>query len=342
MKDPQKYLEEKVEQLLEKLNQNKNFDDFDDVSLFRLMSGAAALRAANLVERSTAQLRQDILAATIHGFKRDGFFVEIGATDGVYLSNTRMLEEEFGWNGILAEPAKFWHEKLAQTRSVHIDTRCVHSTTGDTVTFQEVAGDKALSTISEFAEADFHSSSRKDSLQYQVQTVSLRDLLLEYGAPEHVDFLSIDTEGSEFEILNSFDFQRFSFGVIACEHNFSASRSKIYNLLSGNGYIRILEDVSHFDDWYIHNSFLEGVTASMPKWQSASLQGHTAGERALTQSEQTIKLLQETVENLILERDAFKGAASENLETIELLQKTVLDLIADRDAYKAEVENRHI
>lgn len=58
-------------------------------------------------------------------FKQNGFFVEFGATNGIDLSNTYLLETEFGWNGILAEPDKYWHTSLIANRTAIIDIRCV-------------------------------------------------------------------------------------------------------------------------------------------------------------------------------------------------------------------------
>jgi hypothetical protein len=87
-----------------------------------------------------------------------------------------------------------------------------------------------------------------------VETVSLEDLLLDYKAPKHIDFLSIDTEGSEFEILNAFDFRKYSFGVICVEHNFTINRDKIRALLEGNGYKQVHVELSEFDDWFVLDS----------------------------------------------------------------------------------------
>jgi hypothetical protein len=84
-----------------------------------------------------------------------------------------------------------------------------------------------------------------------VSTISLNDLLSKHNAPKHIDYLSIDTEGSEFEILNSFDFSSHSFGVVTVEHNFTPVRQKIFELLSGHGYTRQFENLSKFDDWYV-------------------------------------------------------------------------------------------
>ncbi len=79
----------------------------------------------------------------------------------------------------------------------------------------------------------------------------MTDLLVEHNAPGMIGFLSIDTEGSEFDILAGLDFDRFKFRVIACEHNHTPMRQKVFELLTAVGYERRLEDISLFDDWYV-------------------------------------------------------------------------------------------
>ena len=63
-------------------------------------------------------------------------------------------------------------------------------------------------------------------------------MLIKYNAPKFIDYLSIDTEGSEYEILKNFDFKSYKFRVITCEHNYNENREKIYELLTENGYER--------------------------------------------------------------------------------------------------------
>ena len=114
------------------------------------------------------------------------------------------------WKGILCEPARIWHAELKRNRNVNIDTRCVWSQSGVTIDFNE-ATVAALSTINSFSSSDYHSEARQKGVTYKVETISLNDLLSKYNAPAHIDYLSIDTEGSEFEILKTFDFNKYRF-----------------------------------------------------------------------------------------------------------------------------------
>ena len=200
--------------------------------------------------RSKSQLRQDLFVLSQLNFKENGFFVEFGATNGVTLSNTYLLEKNFGWNGILAEPAMCWHSQLRNNRNVSIEYDCVWKDSGSFLMFNEV--DYAeLSTITQYTDSDSHKSDRKKAKKYQVKTISLIDLLDKYKAPKNIDYLSIDTEGSEFDILQNFDFKKYTFKVITCEHNYSPMHELIYGLLTKNGYKRIYEELSQFDDFYV-------------------------------------------------------------------------------------------
>ena len=81
----------------------------------------------------------------------------------------------------------------------------------------------------------------------------MNDLLDKYNAPNHINYLSIDTEGSEFKILSSLDWDKYSFDVITCEHNYSPQREEIFELLTTKGYKRIFESLSQYEDWYVKN-----------------------------------------------------------------------------------------
>jgi len=107
--------------------------------------------------KSYAQLMQDIVVLLHSNFKRDGYFVEFGATDGIELSNTYLLEKEYAWNGIVSEPAPSWHADLNKNRKCIIDHRCVWKSSNELISFRE-ADIGSLSTIEEFRHCDKHHS----------------------------------------------------------------------------------------------------------------------------------------------------------------------------------------
>jgi FkbM family methyltransferase len=217
------------------------------------------------LHQSRSQLQQDLfvayLASTQKGLvsvegSRKSFFVEFGATDGIELSNTYLLESVFGWEGIVCEPARIWRDRLAKNRNCSIDYRCVYNETGHSVGFNETKIG-ALSTIDIFSSSDLHALTRARGHKYLVETVSLNDLLEANNAPHQIDYLSIDTEGSEFEILQAFDFEKWQIGIITVEHNFTEKRESIHSLLTKKGYKRVLENVSMFDDWYVADWYFQ-------------------------------------------------------------------------------------
>lgn len=217
-----------------------------DLRFLRDLPHAAQAAALNALPKSQSQIRQDIFALATNEFRRDGFFVEFGAGDGVDLSNTNLLETGYGWSGILAEPAKSLHTALRANRSSTIETRCVWSASGDMLSFTETQNSH-LSAISPFV----NNEHRKGAQDYQVETVSLNDLLLQHKAPAIIDYMSIDTEGSEFEILNAFDFDRWQMRCLSVEHNHSPQREQLFTLLSARGYRRVMIEHSGVDDWYV-------------------------------------------------------------------------------------------
>jgi hypothetical protein len=93
--------------------------------------------------KSISQVSQDLLILYFTQLKKNGFFVEIGAADGFYMSNTLLLEI-FGWNGIIVEPLPTWHEKIKKSNS--------------RVIFEDVLDYPELSGITEDLEQDNNAS----------------------------------------------------------------------------------------------------------------------------------------------------------------------------------------
>ena len=145
---------------------------------------------------------------------------------------------------------RVWNKSISNNRTCHIEKLCVWSRTGETLIFNETANPD-MSTVDQFSSQDHHADARIDGTIYEVQTISLNDMLFKFSAPACIDYLSIDTEGSEYEILKNLDFDRYKFRVITCEHNYGQNRELIHELLRSKGYMRKFEDLSLFDDWYI-------------------------------------------------------------------------------------------
>lgn len=200
---------------------------------------------------SKSQFLQDLFVLKYLDYKERGYFVEFGAADGISGSNTYLLEKNYGWKGILAEPARTWHEALRRNRCSVIDCRCVWRQSGAQIDFLETDW-PLLSTASEFRDSDEHGFYRKnEASRYKVETVSLNDLLEQNKAPERIDYLSLDTEGSELSILSAFDFSKYRIEVITCEHNFSSERTLIQQLLKSKGYRLVHPNLTDCDDWFI-------------------------------------------------------------------------------------------
>lgn len=204
---------------------------------------------------SKSQLGQDINVVNFYKEKPNGFFIEIGANDGVLLSNTFLLEKHYGWTGICAEPIPSSYKKLVINRE---NSKCcdsaVYSESGLVLVFDISKVNDLLSGIS--VDIDCHKKtvdSNKTSIH--VNTISLLDLLKKYDAPKFIEYMSIDTEGSEYEILKTFNFNEYTFGLIDIEHNWiEPKRTLIRTLLESNNYVYI--GPNNFDDVFCHKSFV--------------------------------------------------------------------------------------
>lgn len=198
-----------------------------------------------------SQFFQDLWVAWELGSPRSGFFVEFGAANGRHASNTHYLEKELGWRGILSEPARHWYPHIQNYRNCYIDRRAVFSETGRKVIF--VQPPIALhSTIAGYEGGDYAAATRMEGERYEVETVSLSDLLAHWNAPLRIDYISIDTEGSELDIIRPFDFARWDVRLFTIEHAGNAEkRAGILEVMTRNGYERKFANLSGDDDWYV-------------------------------------------------------------------------------------------
>ena len=215
------------------------------------------------IEKVYSQLYQDAFASFLIGDKYDKSYLEFGATDGLDLSNSYLLENSYNWKGVLSEPSVQWHELLKKNRNnTQIITKCIWKESGKKLDFfMSDAGE--LSTLKDFLESDKismpdNNQMRKESGKtISVETISLNDLVREYFNNICPSYISIDTEGSEYEILKAFDLNKYRPKVFTIEHNFTENHTKLDELLISNGYVRIFRKLTAFDAWYISSEVLK-------------------------------------------------------------------------------------
>jgi FkbM family methyltransferase len=174
--------------------------------------------------------------------KRKGFFIEIGVGNGKDLSNTYILEKKFNWTGLLCEADTRMFSSIRSIRNVKLITYPV--------------SDKCKKKFNFFLNTEdaYQSSSikRKNSEIIKTKSLCLNHILEKEKAPKNIDYLSIDTEGTEYNIIKNLNFSKWNIKLITIEHNFNNFyRKKIFNLLSKKGYVRGLKKISYMDDWYL-------------------------------------------------------------------------------------------
>ena len=203
---------------------------------------------------SFSQLEQDRNVVSFFSNKTEMYFIDIGAHNGQTLSNTFSLEKNYNWKGICSEPSPDVFGELTNRRSVHCDNHAVFSESGLSLEFS-ACDDTFLSGITQYIDRYEHV---KKSDQILVKTITLQDLLDRYKAPNIIQYFSLDTEGTELEILKSVDFSKYTFLYINVEHNkVEPRRTEIRTLLLNNGYL--YKGPNKFDDDYIHESTVIGT-----------------------------------------------------------------------------------
>ena len=170
----------------------------------------------------------------------DGYFVDIGSANGVLDSNSKALED-LGWTGICIDP----FPTNMDGRSAQVFREVVYSTEGEIVEFRVAGGlggiDKHIDRWKQFVEG---------SPTVQLRTTTIGRILTKAAAPPFIHYISLDTEGSEYEILSVFPFDEYKVGAFSIEHNLMAEkRQRIRTLLEDQGY-RFVKNVQ-VDDLFI-------------------------------------------------------------------------------------------
>ncbi len=199
--------------------------------------------STNTSVQSFSQFGEDSLILKFFAGKTDGFFVEVGANDPENLSQTFLLEHN-GWRGILVEPLPNCCE-------------CLRSCRPRSQVFQVACGSpeqcgKALLQVND-TESKLTASRPDVSLvtgYEEVRVMTLDEILKQAGNPK-VDFLSIDVEGLELEVLHGFNLEKHQPRLLLIEDNLP-NRLNVHRHMKQHGY-RLVKRTG-CNNWYVPNN----------------------------------------------------------------------------------------
>lgn len=194
-----------------------------------------------------SQVGQDKWVDDFFKSKKGGYFLDIGAYDGINLSNTYYLEKELGWGGICIEADSDSYRSLLKNRNCEKINAAVSNINGST----------------SFSPSGLTGRITNNG-EYTIPTFTIEKILKTFDSPKIIDYISLDIEGHESIALEKFPFSTHEFILMTVEHNLylgsDVNKKKIKEILSGNGYVIYKENIEDrgykFEDWYINKSFL--------------------------------------------------------------------------------------
>ena len=188
---------------------------------------------------------------------KHGYFIEMGANDGISQSNTRFLEKKYNWRGMLIEPSEKFTllKNNRSTKNIFSNAACCSfKNRGKNIKFAYYN----LMTLALNLKTDVNVKKHKinakkfsnNSYNFIKKGIPLNDLLAKNNAPKLIDFFSLDVEGVELEVLQGINYKEYRFKYLLIEvRNFD----RINNFLIKKNYI-FLNKLSKKDYLYRHNS----------------------------------------------------------------------------------------
>jgi FkbM family methyltransferase len=215
-----------------------------------------------------AQFREDrILEIIFHG-KTSGVCVEVGAHDGITGSNTFLFEKK-GWKCVLVEPIPELCEKIRQCRSGFLVNCAASSSTGEASFHVANSIDSWSALDIPDANKERLASGQETVREITVRTRKLDDILEEAGV-HAIDFLSIDVEGHELEVLRGLSIDRFTPRILIVEDNQFPSNADVSGYLTARGYRSFLR--TGVNEWYGRNTDPILRPECVSRWRNLSKQ----------------------------------------------------------------------
>ena len=184
------------------------------------------------------------LETTIFKGYKNGFYVDVGAHDGVSINNTLYFEKTNNWTGINIEPIKTVFDKLAINRPNNINLNCaVCNNDGETEFLCNVGYTEMISGIKDTFDIRHltrlireNSTSGSTTEIIKVNTKKL-ETIFDENKVSHIHYLSIDVEGAEFEVIKSINFDKVFIDVIGFENNYNDASIPIIEYLQHNNFV---------------------------------------------------------------------------------------------------------
>lgn len=204
-----------------------------------------------------SHIGQDAWVAECLNFKKNGFFLDFGAFDGKTISNTYALEKDLGWKGICVEPNPRYYPQVCECRNVICVNVALWPRGRELVRFVDAHG---LSAIESFKAGDVNTGRRAQATKavIEVDTLNPNELLERFNAPKLIDYLTLDVEGAEFDILSALDLNTYAIALMTIEHNHDTPRQQqIRDYLAQFGY-EVVQNRN--DDFFFHREHLKSLT----------------------------------------------------------------------------------
>ena len=194
----------------------------------------------------------------------DGYFIELGANDGISQSNTYFYETNKNWRGMLIEPIPHKFLDCIKNRSKKNSIFCNACVGFDfKKEFVEIVYSNLMSTPidlkSDIENPEKHAESGKkfldskeNTFKFAAITATLNDLMIKSKAPNIIDFLSLDVEGAEMEVLEGINFNKYFFKYMLIE---SRSFNEINNFLLLKKY-KFIEKLGEHDYLFAYNQII--------------------------------------------------------------------------------------
>ena len=185
--------------------------------------------------------------------KKDGFFVEIGAYDGIEGSNCYHFEKFMNWKGIAIEPSKLQYEKLKNNRNCKTINKAISNEIKDVEFIEVVEGLTQMSGINNENYTANELIKKNEQSKTKISKITTSTFEEEIKGNFEIDYLSIDIEGEELDLLKSVDFNKYNIKVISVENNlpdkfnyYSFFKSKNFSFFDRIGQDEIFYNNNYF------------------------------------------------------------------------------------------------